>query len=266
MRWIPQSPTDLIDFEHLDETRLAEVAPGARICRWRGSGQVGVLRGGRCVVAEGMQPEVPAEIAVDSIRNANSGQCLGPDRRQSVCEEGDPGWGLRAVPGTPGRWQLVEAANGRCLVASRGRLALAACGTAPEQHWELERIGNTFRIRTDGPERACLAIRDRALEAGARAVLAPCPAPGRADFHWEIDGYRDAVDYESLFAVRSLAGTLAWQAAPDEALPYPITGASGAPVCRADGALGTVADGGCAIPGRPPAQAYELLVSATPLR
>ena len=267
LRWIPQSPTDLIDYPYLDESRLVEVSPGVRVCRWRGTGQVGALRDGRCEVVEGEQPAPPSEITVASIRNANSGMCLRHDARQAVCDGGQAeSWSLKRVRERPDLWQLVASGDGGCLTVSRGgRVRLRPCESAPDQRWELERVGNTFRLRPES-ERGCLAIANRSLSASTRAELSICPAPGRADFHWEIDGYRDVVDYELLFATRDRAASVGWKRAADEAHQHAVLGVGGAELCRVEGGIGTVgADGLCRAPGHDPAPDYDRLVSSTPV-
>jgi len=273
LRWIPPSATDLIAFDGVDATRLVRVADGVPICRLRATGQVGSLHAGTCDVVEGEPPRAGATVEIGEVRNANSGLCLevraassrtGAAVRQARCNAAaHQRWTF--VPVEPGGYvgELRVEHSGQCLAVRRQRAVQTRCADASPI--ALERVGNTFRIHP--APGACLQTAARRLDAGAPVVAARCPPPGRADFHWEMDGMREARDVERLFSTRGLAGTVAWTRAPDPALPEVVTAASGAALCRVGRALGTVADGGCQLPdGGSPRPRFETLRAATALR
>ena len=277
LRWIPQSPTDLIDLE-VDESRY--VTTGSRpICRLRGSRQWGVLLAdGSCRVVEGSAPMLPPVIPVGPIRNANSGRCLAAERgtragseivQENCVDAARHRWAAEARPG--GVHRVVSELAGLCVEASGAELVQAVCGDGPSQAWILERRGNTFRLREAGGDR-CVHVRDRGLRHGDPLRLETCPAPGRADFHWEMDGLRDAVDHERLFSVRATSETVAWKANADARHPHLLHGSLGRPICRPTagaGALGTLHRGACeyrdAQGGDGSTRSYELLLATEPL-
>jgi microsomal dipeptidase-like Zn-dependent dipeptidase len=277
LRWIPQSPTDLIEFEDLATERLVTHAPGGVVCRRRSTGEVGSLVEGRCRVPGGTDV-VPLVLSSVEIRNANSGMCLEPksgSRRagsglaQSTCNDSTrQQWQLQREDSSTEIFRLWSSDSDRCLgetdSSDRPRIELQVCSDSKRQRFSLERIGNTFRLRGVVSQR-CLQTGRRSLEAGAPVVLAPCPPPGRADFHWEIDGLRDVVDYELLFSTRSLADVVAWRAEPDDDFPHAVAGTEGE-LCRSSSSrtLGVVRNDGCDAAGAA-AEGFERLLSATPV-
>lgn len=279
LRWIPQSATDLIEFEDLATERLVRHAPDRPICRWRGTGQLGSLVDGVCEVIEGDPVPAPLEIGALEIRNANSGLCLevrrgskraGARLAQAICDNtAHQQWRLERESAREPGWQISAEHSGLCLGETdpeRGGTAeQQACSGAITQRIALERIGNTFRLRPLASQR-CLNVRERSLDAGVPVVLANCPAPGRADFHWEIDGLRDAIDHELLFSTRSLGQILAWRNEASDAFPFAVAARNGL-LCRAREslALGASRDGSCVTPSGE-SSSYQLLFSATPLR
>ncbi len=272
LRWVAESPTDLVSFDGVDASRWVEVAPGAPICRLRGSGSIGALRGGVCELVEGEPYQEPKEIRVGEIRNANSGQCLSVARessrggarvRQESCS-GAPHQQWQFAPEESGsaRGELRAEHSGLCLGQAGHHAVQDDCAELPPV--TLERIGNTFRIRPNGD--ACLQTRGRRLDSGAPVGPAACAPPGRADFHWEIDGLRDAREAERLFSVRSLDGTVEWQAEGAALLPHAVATGAGVPLCRAEGQLGLVSDGKCRLrDGDVRTVGFERLRAAEPL-
>ena len=106
-------------------------------------------------------------VVVDHVRNANSRLCLSRGRQRTCGASANDALELR--PDRSGGWRAET----------------------PDGVLRFERIGNTFRIR-DAAGR-CLHVRGRSLDEGARVRFAPCPAPGRADFHWELPALREAM-------------------------------------------------------------------------
>ena len=96
---------------------------------------------------------------------------------------------------------------------------------------------------------------------------------GRADFHWEVDGYRDVVDHELLFSTRAKRKSVAWRPTAGGGFPHTLVGANGDPICRPPslaGALGTVRRRSCryvdAAGNSRTTARYELLMASEPLR
>lgn len=277
LRWLPQSPTDLLDFEYLDESRIVETAPGVAICKRRLDGALGTLQNGHCqpidsaTAAENSVP-MPGEV-----RNANSGLCLtartgtaGATLEQQVCNDASEQQWTPQWPGSlhhSGALRFADSTLCAGMVGSQS--ALVSCDAGAEL--TLQRIGNTFRLQPAPGQ--CLHIKARDLKPGAPIIAADCPPPGRADFHWEIDSLRETYDYDRLFSTRALATTVRW-AAPfaasdtEESLQRPLVTESGVALCRQGPALGVVRDAQCHIaesPQVPPRKDYQLLLSATPL-
>ena len=200
------------------------------------------------------------------IRNANSGQCLqqtpAAQLQQARCNDSNQQQWL-FEPIAPGSHQgyLRDLSASTCVVEQHGQLAMAACaGTRP---LDLERIGNTYRIRAGNNQ--CAHIAERSLDAGAKVRLQRCPPPGRADFHWSFDGLRDQRDYELLFSTTDLKGSVAWarQAPPNFA--HPIGAPNAAPLCRGEEQLGLVAEEQCELSSGRRVSRYERLWSNTRL-
>ncbi|MFK7913036.1 MAG: membrane dipeptidase [Pseudomonadales bacterium] len=284
LRWLAQSPTDLIDFDYLDEDRLVTVRAGVPLCRPRSNAWIGSLLDGVCIAAtsNGVQPV--ATTLVGEIRNANSGYCLtaselrrGAVLQQQVCDDSTAqrwhmNWSnatrsegmLRSV-GTEGT--LCAVADGTDVGAA---LRMQPCGA--DSTLTAYRIGNTFHLRT--AQGLCLQIDQRSLKADASAVTATCPAPGRADFHWEIDALRDAFDSERLFSTRALAGTIEWLpvsrvSAASSSLQYALVHTTGQRLCRNNGQLGAEEQQHCLVAdatGSTTAHTvYEVLMAANAL-
>ena len=271
LRWLPQSPTDLIEFEYLDESRIVEVSPGVAVCRARGSRKVGSLQEGRCVAVV-PQAESTASIypVAGELRNANSGYCLSvsdtvPGRGSVVSQRQCDGSEIqRWEIDTPSGGAVRLAGSDLCLVSSADKSLLAACDTAGRFDWQ--RIGNTFRLQTKiNSQISCMQVVQRSLEEDAPVAMAACPPAGRADFHWEYDALRDASDSERLFSTRALATSVAWRAAPDSTFAHAVTAENGAALCRANGVLGVVSAARCKIADEPPAETYQQLVTSSAL-
>ena len=271
LRWLPQSPTDLIEFEYLDESRIVEVSPGVAVCRARGSHKVGSLQEGRCVaVIQNAEPAASVYPVAGELRNANSGYCLSaseamPARGSVVSQRLCDGSEIQ-------RWEIDTtqdsavrlAGTNLCLASSADGSALATCDSANRFDWQ--RIGNTFRLQTKyNSQASCVQVVERSLEEEAPVAMANCPPAGRADFHWEFDALRDASDSERLFSTRALAASVGWRAAPDSTFAHAVTAENGAALCRSHGGLGIVSGTRCEVAGKPPAEIYEQLVSSSAL-
>jgi len=265
LRWLPPSPTDLIDFDYLDTSRLVELRPGVPLCRISKSGQVGSLVSGTCQLVEGSAIAEPDEI-VGEIRNANSGMCLTARYGfvdQMVCNDSvAQTWRLTFVNSDGGSLHITSLADDRCVTSRGRRIRVADCArTAPI---ELERIGNTYRLRAPGGQ--CIQVWNRSLKSKAGVITAECPPAGRADFHWEIDALRQVEDVDRLFSTRALEGSVEWQNVENVSLPYAVTARSGAELCRAEERLGVVNNNACRLDETTSVSVYEALRSDTRLR
>lgn len=267
LRWLAQSPTDLIEFDYLDLSRQVQVADGISICRRRNNKAIGYLVAGTCTLTQDHQPSTPENLAIQGeLRNANSGFCL--DRTnpkqltQAPCDDStNQQWVFHPASPLSALGQLQGSSTDQCVVAQDSNLTMATCGD--NSPLTLNRIGNTYRIQT--AQALCAHTQNRSLDEQAPIETASCPPPGRADFHWEFDALRDARDYETLFSTKALADTVVWGNAARAEFSYPITATDGKPICRSNQMLGLASNNRCELANSSSATEYEQLWSTTPL-
>lgn len=267
LRWLAQSPTDLIEFDYLDLSRQVQVADGISICRRRNNKAIGYLVAGTCTLTQDHQPSTPENLAIQGeLRNANSGFCLdwtNPKQlTQAPCDDStNQQWVFHPASPLSALGQLQGSSTDQCVVAQDSNLTMATCGD--NSPLTLNRIGNTYRIQT--AQALCAHTQNRSLDAQAPIETASCPPPGRADFHWEFDALRDARDYETLFSTKALADTVVWGNAARAEFSYPITATDGKPICRSNQMLGLASNNRCELANSSSATEYEQLWSTTPL-
>lgn len=267
LRWLAQSPTDLIEFDYLDRSRLVEVAPGLTICRMRQSKAIGYLSDNRCQLIEATSAQnKKSSLVKGEIRNANSGQCLtrGSNRRliQTLCNDRANQQWVFATSAADGYQGFLQApSTSQCATANNGKLTLAACEN--RDGITLERIGNTFRLKTSN--NGCAQVSDRSLEDGTEITLTACPPAGRADFHWSFDALRDQRDYELLFSTQALDKTVVWSGREPSGYQHAITTISDVPLCRAEKTLGLLKEQRCHLISGANTSRFQQLWSSTRL-
>jgi len=290
VRWVPRSPFDVLPFESWDDSRNVEAAAGFPICRTRTGHALGFERAGACIVvgdgAAAAPPPSPTATRVlpaVAIATYHAGRCLDAQTiagidlgtvRQSGCTgAGNQQWQLRGSDAAG--WQIVNAANNKCLDVASGGAATgtavtsqncAAASAAAGQTWAAVRSGNTFALRSSGG--LCLEVTGQSRADGAAVALAPCS--GAAHQQWVVASLR-AGDYERLYQIDK--NRIAWLSAADAAHPLPVTVDGTRAICRPAGAahwLGAVSGASCvgtsydAAPSAGPATttAYETLFQA----
>lgn len=267
LRWLAQSPTDLINFEHLDRSRLVQVVDGVSICRRRDNKTLGFVSSGTCHLIEpDKQLQQGTSIIQGELRNANSGLCLDSTNptqlTQMICDDSaNQQWIFNPLSPTGPTGQLQAQGTDQCVIEKNRRLAIATCDQPTSL--TLTRIGNTYTVQT--AENLCAHIQDRRLDEQAPAQIASCPPPGRADFHWEFDALRDARDYERLFSTKALADSVVWSQAATTKFSHAITTTDGEPICRFNQQLGLVASSTCQLIDGNTTGDYEQLWSTAPL-
>jgi microsomal dipeptidase-like Zn-dependent dipeptidase len=264
VRWVAQSPFDLLKFTHGDASRDVLAAPGFPICRTRITKQVGFEVAGVCHVVDGEDSRKPlTTVAAAPIVAYHAGRCLdvngvtprdGAKVTQWTCNGGsNQRFSLRGVEG--GRYELVAAVSDKCVEVEAGAVtpgtgvAQMPCTSAAHQRFDLVRNGNTFALRASHSQ-LCLEVEDQARKDGAPVLQTICH--GGAHQQWSIDGLL-ANDHERLYQADK--GRIAWQAQPSGAFTVEVTTAGGRALCRTQAApanssiLGVVVDGVCQ--GRP---------------
>jgi len=253
LRWLPESPTDLIEFDYLDRSRIVEVTPGVPICRLRATGAIGSLHNGECRTRNRLPQggDINGEI-----RNANSGYCLDGSNSQQIDQrlcngQSSQQWifSFENAPIPSGSiletkrisGKLKLSGTNKCMSIDHAEAVLAECSETTNV--EFHRIGNTFQLRNHPGQ--CLHVIERSLVPGAQAVPSDCPPPGRADFHWEYDAMRDATENDLLFSVRSLVNSVRWLSQPDDEFTNAVANTSGQTICRHNGRLGFIEDSLC---------------------
>ncbi|HEY0707493.1 MAG TPA: RICIN domain-containing protein [Polyangia bacterium] len=257
VRWVAQSPFDLLKFEHTDSSRDVLAAPGFPVCRTRVTKQVGFEVEGRCHVVDGEDSRKPLSmVAAAPIVVYHAGRCLdvngvtardGAKVTQWTCNGGsNQRFTLRAVDG--GRYELVAAVSDKCVEVEAGAVtpgtgvAQRTCSGAAHQRFDLVRNGNTFALRASHSQ-LCLEIEDQARKDGAAVLQAVCN--GGAHQQWSVDGLL-ANDHERLYQADK--GRIAWLGKPEGAFTVEVTTEGGRALCRTQttpAILGVVVDGVC---------------------
>lgn len=267
LRWLAQSPTDLIDFEHLDHARLVQVTDGVTICRHRSNKSIGYLTKGECKLISSDEEDTNADSPIQGeLSNANSGLCLDrvntTELQQTLCSDTpSQQWVFTPNSVDSQRGSLRSPTEDQCVTAARDRIVSAACDDSSTL--TLERIGNTYRILT--ADNRCAHVQDRRLDAGAPVQVNDCPPPGRADFHWSFNALRDARDYEHLFSTKALADSVVWADSASPEFSHLITTTDNIPLCRSEARLGLVRGSRCQLSTGDNFSTYKKLWSNTPL-
>jgi ricin-type beta-trefoil lectin protein len=257
VRWVAQSPFDLLKFTYGDSSRDVLAAPGFPICRTRVTKQVGFEVAGACQVVDGEDPRKPlTSVPAAPLVVYHAGRCLdvngitardGAKITQYTCNGGaNQRFTLRAVEG--GRYELVAAISDKCVEVDGGAVTLGAgvvqnaCSGAAQQRFDLVRNGNTFALRASHSQ-LCLEIEDQARKDGAAVLQATCN--GGAHQQWSIDGLL-ANDHERLYQADK--GRVAWLDKPNATFSVEVTSEGGRALCRTQttpALLGVVVDGVC---------------------
>lgn len=260
LRWVEQSPFDLMTFDYWDASRDVNDASGRPICRSRSGHQLGYILDNACRIIEpsALRDSQPA---AGPIIAYHAGRCLavkdGSTRRgESVSQQqcagtGGQAWALRDLGHD--ELQVVNAGSQLCLsveaarMAEGGRVVVDACGSAPNQVWKKERHGNTFRLIAKHGG-LCLEVKDQSRKFGAPVQQSKCT--GAANQHWTIDALRED-DYERLY--QADRHRVAWIASATAGFPIPVSADGTRPVCRSTSGevvLGAVESGECSGQGR----------------
>jgi microsomal dipeptidase-like Zn-dependent dipeptidase len=256
LRWVPESPFDLMTFSPHDPGRDVAAEPGFPLCRTARSHKLGFLEAGSCHViepAEGTPSVTPPGV----ITSYHAGRCLDVDGQsladgarvqQWACNGGsNQTWQLR--PAADGSFEIVAGGSDKCLEIDGGAVAIGsaavqrACSGASHQRWRAVRSGNTFSLRPVHSQ-LCLEVPDQSRANGARVVQTACT--GAAHQQWVIEALR-AGDHERLYQADK--NRIAWLEEEGAALDVPVTVDGTRPICRGHGAtsffLGVVSDGAC---------------------
>lgn len=253
LRWTPQSPFDVLNFNYRDSSRDVSARDGFPICRSRSGHLLGFERNGICVLVE-PRPGQNAP-APEPIPAYHAGRCLdiastkeGARIIQNVCKRAPQQlWQVRKVSGT--KIQVVNSTTGKCLAVknssvSEGAVAIQqTCTGQDNEIFDARRTGNTFRLVAKHSDDLCLEVRDQSRKDGAAIQQARCS--GASNQQWSIDSMRSN-DYERLY--QATKNQLAWRESPNAAYPLVVTVDAFRPICRStDGQnwVGIVNGGQC---------------------
>ncbi|HKX29101.1 MAG TPA: RICIN domain-containing protein [Blastocatellia bacterium] len=240
VRWVPQSPFDVLQFEYSDRSRNVEAQAGLPLCRSRRGHQLGFERNGVCELVDGSAPPASPTLAPAAISAYHSGRCLDVDRestsdgatvQQYGCQgKANQQWRLRSNDRL--NWEIVNVNSGKCLEVQGGSMAAGArvqqntCNGGRHQKWEAIRSGNTFSLRALHSGLS-LTVADQS-RANSAAVQQE-PFDGASDQLWEIESLREN-DYELLY--QADRGRIAWRTEPDVLHPVAVTVDGTRSVCR----------------------------------
>jgi microsomal dipeptidase-like Zn-dependent dipeptidase len=239
LRWVPQSPFDVLWFHYADPSRDVQAHPPYSICRTRDGQLLGFLENDACHPVAGPLPQhapAPATIAV-----YDDGRCLdvhggsldaGASVEQMPCgSDVRQEWALLRLPS--GSLSIVNQNSGQCLAISRGRVSEGAravqepCTGEAEQQWWPTRVGNTFHLVADHSG-LCLEVRKQSRDNGAAIQQAVCTTASNQ--LWTIDALR-ADDYEKLYQADKWR--IEWLAEPtDVVVPVTVDDEHRHPICR----------------------------------
>jgi microsomal dipeptidase-like Zn-dependent dipeptidase len=247
VRWVPDSPFDVIPFEYRDDARDVQAMDGYPLCKPRNAEVLGYVLNGRCVLVS--HASSPTIRTVDRrISVYHSGRCMdlaapsksGSAAVQRTCSGiASQHWTL--TRSSNGRLQFRNDASGLCLSSPalpvRGaRVFQEHCAESPAQEWREARIGNSFNVQA-GAADLCLEVGRESRSDGT--VIREQPCTGAANQLWSIDALREN-DFERLYQTRARGTTWAITATATHSLPVLVGGRA---ICRSTDAthwLGTV--------------------------
>lgn len=208
LRWAPQSPFDVLNFNYRDLSRDVSADEGLPpICRSRVGHLLGFEQDGKCILVENSPP--PARRSTETIAAYHDGRCL--DIKDDYAKQGakivqnpcrgvsQQQWLVHELSGTD--VQISNNLSGKCLAikndsTSEGALAIQReCNPKDDQVWEAKRTGNTFRLIAKHSN-LCLEVRDQSRDDGAAIQQAKCN--GASNQQWSIESLRKN-DYETLY-------------------------------------------------------------------
>ena len=208
LRWTPQSPFDVLDFNYWDTSRNVSASDGLPpICRSRSGHLLGFEQNGKCVLVEPSPP--PTRPLPEKISVYHDGRCLdiadasykdGAKIVQNPCHDTwHQLWQVREVTQTYVR--VVSNLSGKCLAVknsstSEGAIAIQeTCNGKDNQIWNAQRSGNTFNLVAKHSN-LCLEVRDQSRKDGAAIQQAKCTCASNQK--WSIDSRRKD-DFERLY-------------------------------------------------------------------
>jgi microsomal dipeptidase-like Zn-dependent dipeptidase len=260
LRWVPQSPFDLMDPPARDPGRDVAALELRPLCRTRSGHKLGFVQRAAsgaevCHLVEPAPPPVTTSIG-ETITAYHAGRCLDVEGRslrdgasvvQWSCNGGrNQLWRLRAA--AEGTFEIVSDGSGKCLEIDAGssvpgaKAVQRACSGAAPQRWQAVRAGNTFALRP-AHSQLCLEVTDQRRADGADVAQMPCS--GAAHQRWVIEGLR-VDDFERLY--QADRNRIAWRDSPGVAFDVPVTVDGARAICRGQDqqpTLGVVVAGTC---------------------
>lgn len=256
LRWVEQSPFDLMAFDYWDPSRDVNDASGRPICRSRSGHQLGYVLDNTCRTIEASAP-AGSQQAAGPITAYHAGRCLdlkGGSRQraasatQRTCTNTNgQRWTLKPV--AKDEYQISNTGTGLCLGVDKSARAAGArviqeeCRPIDGQVWKTTRLGNTFSL-TARHSGLCMEVRDQSRDEDARVQQSLCS--GAANQQWTIDALREQ-DYERLYQADRHRVT--WTVSESAGSPIPVSADGTKSICRSPAAqivLGVVDDGECA--------------------
>jgi microsomal dipeptidase-like Zn-dependent dipeptidase len=178
LRWVAQSPFDVLAFEYADVSRNVEALPGYPICRSRNGARLGFERDGTCTLIESAAPVAgPVEIVA-----SHSGMCVAAESNvvQRSCGGGQFGSQFDLVSAGSGHSQLRVVRDNKCLDVSGGSSADGAsivespCDGRTSQRWQPRTTSGGLTEYSNEKSGKCLRVALDSSAAGAQLVQASC--------------------------------------------------------------------------------------------
>ena len=255
LRWVPQSPFDLLSFDgYWDETRNVEGREGYPVCRTREGHKLGFIFDRKCHPVEESNSSAAFDRPVP-ISSYHAGRCL--DVRTGSLKEGARVEQKACDTATSQLWQVHLSTEGakisnvssnKCLAIAEAPVSTAAqavqqtCAGGTNELWDLERAGNTFHIVLSR-SKLCLEVADQSRKDGAKLRLTSCSSASNQ--LWTIDSMR-TTDFERLYQADK--NRWVWQGKPTSDFPVVVTVDGSRFICRSRDAgfwIGVVNDDSC---------------------
>ena len=196
LRWVPQSPFDVLHFSYREGSRDISARDGFPICRSRSGHLLGFEQDGKCALVE--TASAPKKPSPETISAYHDGRCLDIAETQVVqnrCDSPSPQqlWNVRELSGT--YVQVVNNVSGKCLALKNNFAVQEPCDEKDDQVWDAKRTGNTFSLVAKQTN-LCLEVRDQSRDDGAAIQQARCT--DASNQKWTIESLRKD-DFERLY-------------------------------------------------------------------
>jgi microsomal dipeptidase-like Zn-dependent dipeptidase len=252
LRWIPEYPFDVLPFDpsYRDQSRNVEGHEGYPLCRTRVKHELGFERDSVCQTVEETTSRASTILEPVPISAYHAGRCLDVKKSSfaddaKVVQENCGTWNSQlweVRASGSGSFEILNVNSGKCLGIDEGSAVQQTCAGGGSQRFQLERVGNTFRI-IPSLSTFCLEITNQSRADGAAVREAPCTTASNQ--LWTIDSLRSG-DFETLYQADK--HRVNWQASESAEYPIVVKVDETRSICRSRDSehwIGVVTEGGC---------------------